>query len=717
MYITATQVVDLGVNGEIVTQKIASGEWKARLATAEESQTEILLSSLPQDLQLRWAEQNSPPEYPERIAVLLSDAARYGINEQESELQSLLLPFNDREKVAWINESLRMADIIERYLRINPKRQRVANTGELEFVPGVLELCRETACKDLLILSRHPHRFEPLSPYTLDDLSRKYREKRLLTFIPKVNKKPISQDDKRWASISKGAAEWLNKHWHTFKGPRHLFNALEKEAEKNHWQIPSESWIYRYWENIPEVVMTYYVEGRAAYVSKHEPYVPRDYTDLQALQVLCGDHSERDVTVSLRDGSIIRPWLTIWYDLRTGLIWGWHLSQSPSSYTAGLAYADGVRNFGAQPLSRPDDNFYSFIYTDRGRDYRSHNWDGKLITVHKEAMRLDGAIEWLRVQRRVGIIDGLRLKHLLSKGHNPKERPVERIHKVISEWEENNLEEYCGRDAKSRPDRWQELFERQKRFEKGALPASPFMSFDEYRERLAMFITEYNSTVHERPTLRSARLIPLEEFKRLYTTRYEIKHETLALLLMKAEKKTIFKNGVNCFQKHWYYRHESMSLYKGKEVEVRYSDDDYSRVWVVLPNGHICEATLITPTSLLNPNKQTIEAVRAARAHERKLQREFTFYTQSHLSGETTEDRVARQLELEVMVEAREKIVGEEQSPAQSSVHLLTYLDSPKKQCPLPKEVTNEEVAAASTDDSIFDQVERGYVKEFDSDV
>jgi hypothetical protein len=91
-------------------------------------------------LQRRWAEQNSPPEYPERIAVMLSDAARYGISEQESELKSLLAPFNEKEQIAWINESLRMADIIERYLRITPKRQRDAKTGELEFVLGVHEL-------------------------------------------------------------------------------------------------------------------------------------------------------------------------------------------------------------------------------------------------------------------------------------------------------------------------------------------------------------------------------------------------------------------------------------------------------------------------------------------------------------------------------------------------------------------------------------------------
>lgn len=160
-----------------------------------------------------------------------------------------------------------------------------------------------------------------------------------------------------------------------------------------------------------------------------------------------------------------------------------------------------------------------------------------------------------------------------------------------------------------------------------------------------------------------------------------------------------------------------MSQYKGMEVEVRYSDADYSRVWVILPDGHICEATLITPTSLLNPNKQTLEAVRAAKAYERKLQREYNFYTRSHLSGETTEDRVARQLESERIVESSEEIVGKEHSPTPSSIHLMTYLDRPKKLSHLPKEVTQEEVAAASTDISMFDQAERGYVKEFDSDV
>jgi hypothetical protein len=719
MYIRAVRLIELGISREVVDQKVFSGEWKSRMVAATGSrgnaETEILISTLPQDLQLRWAEQNVTPQYPERIAVLLSEAAKYGVKEQESEIASLLLPLKEAERTAWLAESVRMAKIVERYARISPKRSRDAKTGALDFVPAVYEICQETACKDAVILSRHPHRARALSPYRLDDLCREYREKGLLAFLPRVSKKPSSKKDKRWAIISQDAADWLNKHWSKFKGPRHLFKALKKEAKKNGWRFPSESWVYRYWESIPEIVKTYHVEGKAAYISKYEPYVPRDYRDFQALQVLCGDHSERDITVSLPDGSLIRPWLTIWYDLRTGLIWGWHLSKVPSSYMAGLAYADGIRNFGAQPLSRPANNFYSYLYTDRGRDYRSHNWDGKVIAVHKQAMRLDGAIEWLRVQRRVGIIDDLNLKHLLARARNPKEKPVERVHKVISEWERNTFDEYCGRDAKSKPDRWREMYEQHKRFEKGHLASSPFISFDEYRERLAAWIADYNSSVHERPTLGSARVVPLEEYKRLYTTRYEISLDTLAILLMKAEKRTVQKNGVNCFLKHWYYYHEDMSMYKGKEVEIRYSDGDYSRIWVVLPNGTICEATLITPTSLLNPNKQTLTAVRNAKAHERETQRNYSFYIQSHMRGETTEDRVARQLESERAAEPCDESVSEEY-PEPARVHRLTYLDHRKKLAPTTAGVTNEDVAEADSDVSIFEQPEPPRVKEFKSD-
>lgn len=710
MYVTTSQLINLGISKETVDHKITSGEWLARnlAATTDMSETEIVISSLPRDLQIKWAQANSLPDYPEQISILLSEAAAHGLIERADEITKLLTPITPVERRAWIEEALRMSRLAEKYGRIKPKRQRNCTTGGYEFVTGVYELCQETACADLLILARQPHRGEPLSPYTLDGLYREYREHGLLAFLPRVKKSVQKEFDARRANISDEAAEWVNKHWSRFSGPRFLYKALEDEMNKKGWTIPSESWFYRYWIEIPEIVRTYYLEGKNSYISKWAPYVPRDYSDLRALQIVCGDHSLRDVTVTMPDGTITRPSLSLWLDLRTGLIWGWHLGTSPSSHTAALAYANGVRTFGAQPPSRPDSGYHSFIYTDQGRAFRSRNWDGTEIIVSKEEMNLDSALEMLLVERRVGILDDLNIRHILARGYNAREKPVERVFKIISEWEQNTFKEYCGRDPKSKPGAWHELYRQYERGAKRGRSSSPFIPFEQYRDRLAEFIRRFNHSPHERPTLDSETIVPMDEYKRLYTTRYEIPERTLALIIMKAARRKIGKLGVNCFRKSWNYSHEAMSEFKGRFVEVRYSDDDYTRVFVVLPDGAICEASRIQRTSIINPNKQTLKAVKKIQNHEKTIARDFQLITQSNSRGETSEDRASR------LIEAHKKDVEGGESTGenrdQSQVFLWTRLERKKLYAaPSQLEVSVKDVAGVEADLSIFDatQVKR----------
>jgi hypothetical protein len=717
MYVAAEQLINLGVSRSELRRKLSSGEWQALGVSRKRGgkfDCHILLASLPLEYQGAFlkrravlATEESPPPL-----LDLSDSV---IANQERDLRASLLRIPPEERTAWLDEAIRIAKIVARYRAIRPKRKLDPETRRYRFVSEVIDLCREAACTSPTILSREPHRVDPPAPHTLDGWMRRYQAEGLLFYIPSAPTIDPNKPDCRRAVMSKGAQDWVRANWRRFKSARHLFKALERSAQEKDWVIPSYSWFYRLWGRMPAIVATSHIKGDSAYVAKYAPFVPRDYSDLQALEVLCGDHSERDVTVLLNDGTLARPWLTLWLDLRTWLIWGWHLDITPSSYSVGMAYADGVRNFGAQPLPRLEDGFQSYVYTDHGRTYKSHQWDGTVIAVHKEAMKIDGGLELLLIQRKVGILEEVAVKHLLARRWNAKEKPVERVHKDISGWEENTFAEFCGRDAKSRPDTWRNLYAQHLKFVRGERKDSPFISFDDYKEHLALFITLHNSSAHERLTLGGRSIVPTEEFSRLYTTRYEIANETLALLLMKSTKRTIEKDGVQCFQKNWFYYHESMSRFKGRAVEVRHTDDDYKRVWVILPNAEICEATLITPTSIINPNKQTLKTIKEARAHERNLIRDFDLLKHSQLRGETTEDRVMERIGAHVKRETGGMMTREYLE--QAVVHKLTRMDRKKHLRVHEQSISPSEVAVTQTDESIFDTSESGYVSEFDGDI
>ena len=172
-------------------------------------------------------------------------------------------------------------------------------------------LCRQARSTDPAVVSREPHRARPPSPHTLDRWARGYARDGVSAFFRCVTSAAPEQTDRRCAGLTPAAVEWINEHWREFRNPRHLYRAWREQAKTRDWVIPSESWLYRRWRAMPAVVRVAHLSGRAAYESKYAPYVPRDFTDLEALQVLCGDHSERDVTVLLDDGSLARPWLTL----------------------------------------------------------------------------------------------------------------------------------------------------------------------------------------------------------------------------------------------------------------------------------------------------------------------------------------------------------------------------------------------------------------------
>ncbi|MGH8710439.1 MAG: Mu transposase C-terminal domain-containing protein [Burkholderiales bacterium] len=626
-----------------------------------------------------------------------------------------LRKYPPEERAAWFSELKRLAEIVEAYLEIKPKRLRAKPAGRFEFAPEVLMLCKQAGSTDPVIIRREPHRRNPPSPHTLDRWSRAYRKEGMSVFVREESDAEMRESDRRLARMTREAVEWVQEHWRGYHSPHRLYLDWRKEAERRQWKIPGESWLYRRWREMPGIVKIVRDAGWGAYESRYAPYVPRDYADLAALQALCGDHSERDVFVN-DHGRARRPWLTVWQDLRTGLIWGWYLDRKPSSETAGLAYADGILNFGAQPPPRPEENFHSYIYTDQGKDYRSHDWNGKVIAVHQHAMTPSGGLELILTQRQVGIPEELQIRHLFARGYNAKEKPVERFFRTLSEWEKNTFDEYCGSGPGSKPERLKQMFSQQRAYEQGCRDSSPLISWENYQAKLAQFISDFNQTPHERTNLEGgATVTPQAEYLRLYRTRYDISPETVSLLLMKTGNRLLQKNGVNCFKRGWYYWCDEMSQYKDAtdpvKVEVRYTDRDYSRVWVVLPDKKAYEAPLIKGSSLLNPNKETLQTVAKARAHERKVIRDFELLAQSMWREETTEDRVSR-LMAEQSATETEPVEVE-----QSRVYYLTRLEQTRTDgAPQPAPAIEIESVAGANGEVIIRTAHRILISEVDDD-
>jgi hypothetical protein len=116
----------------------------------------------------------------------------------------------------------------------------------------------------------------------------------------------------------------------------------------------------------------------------------------------------------------------------------------------------------------------------------------------------------------------------------------------------------------------------------------------------------------------------------------------------------------------------------------------------VLPKGGLCEASLTTPTSLLKPDRKTLETVATARAHEKKIIREYQLIQQSAIRGEETETRVAQ------LVNRPEDLPNVSDAPAR--VRLLNRLDHrPLRIAPDSRTITAADVAATQADATILE--------------
>ncbi len=350
----------------------------------------------------------------------------------------------------------------------------------------------------------------------------------------------------------------------------------------------SYSTVLRIIREIPPSVKTLGREGKRAFREQYGVYIPRSYQDLRNREIFCGDHHEFDLFVYSSSGKLFRPWISAWLDLKTEVLPGWFISARPNSETIALAYRHAVL-----PKRDKTMGLSESVYVDNGRDYRSRYLEG--------SSRLLGRMELGTTElfaRAHGILiagedamEGLWRQLGVSTLHtlpaNPQAKPIERFFGTVERDLIQELPGWCGNSPESRPaDILKPLLKHHEAWLAGRREETPFLHIAEFAMKVEEWLhARYLRTPHTR-----LGCSPLEAYEREYGSPVVPSERSLDILLMRAERRMVRRNGIEMFERSRWYWAEELAGREGTAVEVRWDPRELGKILVYTDRGFLCEA-------------------------------------------------------------------------------------------------------------------------------
>ena len=282
------------------------------------------------------------------------------------------------------------------------------------------------------------------------------------------------------------------------------------------------------------------------------------------------------------------------------------------------------------------------IYVDNGKDFRSRYLEG-------HARRLGSlpadSVDLFARAHGLGVLDmramegiwrnlGLRVRHTIP--YNAQAKPIERFFGTVERDFVQELPGWCGSKLALRPvDILKEQIHQHQAWLKGDAEETPFLHIAEFALLFERWLYEHYL---RRPHARLG-CSPLEAYRQEYGTPVVPDERTLDLLLLRAEKRLVRRNGLELFERNRWYWSEKLLGREGTYVEVRWDPRDLGKVLVYTEKGLLCEAFNLELSSF-HPSLEQLRQYKRMK----KLQREvaLTHLESMHLAadGLTTLDLV-----------------------------------------------------------------------------
>ena len=482
-------------------------------------------------------------------------------------LQILLesLPQEIQDKYNGIEKKSKL--LIEQYSLLQIK--------EAEYKASIVEAFRKSELSaEKFIKKFNDENSESFSIRQLYSWNKKYIQGKIETLID-----TRGGDNKGTSSISEEAWEFFYSLYMTFQ--RRSVKWCYYKTKLKFPDVPSLRSFERKVKKIPEYAILRYRVGTKAF-NDALPHMERSRTGVMSNDIWCSDHHRIDVFVRNSTGHVIRPWLTVFTDIRSTKIMSFIVREAdPNATVVKKCLRLGIEKFGV-----PKE-----ILTDNGKDYKARD---------------------LSLEYPLSVMNVLGIGKITATPYHGQAKPVERFFRTLEERFGKMFYSYAGSDAKKRPEHMAKTI---KRLEED--PNIPSMDF--YIEQLEKWIEEYNNTPHYGEGMDGQ--TPNRVYIQNLEKRVEVKdRNALKLLCGKTVTRTVDRNGVRIFSQTYSNYDGCLVSYYGKKVMVTYDPDNIDSVFIFdMDYRYICIAESRLKPMFRNKNEEEFNKL----AKEKKKVREL----------------------------------------------------------------------------------------------
>jgi transposase InsO family protein len=332
--------------------------------------------------------------------------------------------------------------------------------------------------------------------------------------------------------------------------------SVERDIKQFGYEI-NYTIINRYVNNeIPNSVKVFYRMGEKAYHDRFDPYIERDYTLFKSMEWGCGDHHLFDFVIT-HEGRIFRPWLTMFIDMRSRKITGWHIDVVPNTLTIMRAFSMSTETCG----------LFEHLLIDNGKDFKStwfagNAWKERRASPEKETL-----------EQIEGVLHDCGTKAHFATPYRGQSKPIERAFRAIIELFSKSRETYVGSNTIDRPADtklfWGKINGRDRIEVTYTLAA--------LREDFAKFVTWFNSAWrHSGQGMDGG--TPEAVFGANLEAKREMPEAMRKYVFAIRERRVVQRNGVTIDGISYYS--ERMAAFTGQQVEVRRDINDAGKVAV-----------------------------------------------------------------------------------------------------------------------------------------